>query len=73
MGLGPVDGRFLARGLGEMFFLLLDETPHPGLGLIALLPGHEGISLLLEIGVVRAKAFQQQLVLRVDVEVRVGP
>lgn len=56
-----------------MFFLLLDETPHPGLGLIALLPGHEGISLLLEIGVVRAKAFQQQLVLRVDVEVRVGP
>lgn len=52
-----------------MFFLLLNEAAHPGLVLVAMLPSREGISLLLEIGVVCAKAFDQQLVLRVDVEV----
>lgn len=62
---------FLLEGL-EVFFLLLDEATHPGLGLTVLLPGRKGISSLLEVGVTRAKAFEQQLVLRVDAKAWVG-
>lgn len=53
----------------EVFFLLPNEVTHSGSGLAALLSGHKGIYYLLEVGIVRAKDFEQLLVLRVDVEV----